>query len=246
MSKQTQPSATAEGTALIRALGGKDGYAHIFLPQEKRDKLGNAKYREAAAAKFSTYDYVLHRTDFFDTEFSRGARGKIPQIIILGAGYDTRALRFKDELTETHVFEVDAPFTARQKLDILRDNRIDAGHIAFVSVDFETDDLFERLRHAGLDTDKEALILWEGVTLYLTAEAVDATLKSIRGALRKFTLVLDYLCVLPTGNAVKRDEKILFGLPKEGMMRYLEDNGLTVAGEYQSCKDTMRYVIAKT
>jgi len=60
-----------------------------------------------------TYEYLLARTKYFDDIFKKGLDENISQMIILGAGYDTRSLRFKNLIQDTRIFELDAPTTQR-------------------------------------------------------------------------------------------------------------------------------------
>jgi methyltransferase (TIGR00027 family) len=54
------------------------------------------------------------------------------------------------------------------------------GHGTFVTVDFSTEDLFEKLAASGYDPSKKTLFLWEGVTLYLSEEAVRDTMAKVK------------------------------------------------------------------
>ncbi len=110
--------------------------------------------------------------DFVREEVAGGAR----QVVILGAGLDSRAYRMP-ELAATTVFEVDHPVTAAYKRE-----RIAAvigeppAHVRYVEVDFAEEDLGERLAAAGYESGERSAIVWSGVAPYLAPEAVDATL----------------------------------------------------------------------
>ncbi len=102
------------------------------------------------------------------------------QVVVLGAGYDCRALRLP-ELAGARVLEVDHPATQGHKRAVL--DRLAARSPAhYLAWDFETrplDDLPDALADAGHDPAAPTLTIWEGVTMYLTEAAIDASLRAI-------------------------------------------------------------------
>jgi methyltransferase (TIGR00027 family) len=104
--------------------------------------------------------------------------GPIDQLVILGAGFDTRAWRL-DALRHATVFEVDHPATQVLKRDRAAAIPAKAQQVRFVASDFHQDDLAASLRAAGYDVSRPAFWLWEGVTLYLRPEAVAANLEAL-------------------------------------------------------------------
>ena len=101
------------------------------------------------------------------------------QCVVLGAGYDTRAHRLAS-MSGRRVFEVDHPATQTAKRAVIERLGIEANNVAYIAVDFERDDLAGRLVDAGFDPRSPAVFVWEGVTQYLTKEAVESTLDIIR------------------------------------------------------------------
>jgi methyltransferase (TIGR00027 family) len=97
--------------------------------------------------------------------------GQVEQVVLLGAGFDTRAWRLT-ALGSIKVFEVDHPATAKVKQERLQAAGADLGRVTFVAVDFEVDDFEQRLRDAGFDPARRTIVVWEGVSQYLTGEAV--------------------------------------------------------------------------
>ena len=96
-----------------------------------------------------------------------------------GAGYDTRAFGpMRQE--ELRFFEVDLPVTQALKIASLDQAGLSRDHVTFVTTDFESDNLFERLAAAGYDPQQPTVFLWEGVTLYLAESDVRRTLADIR------------------------------------------------------------------
>lgn len=100
----------------------------------------------------------------------------IRQVVTLGAGFDCRFYRLQ-ELGSVAGFEVDQPSTLALKISRLRTLLEKATtNVRFVAIDFEHQKLADRLRAEGFDRRQPAIFIWEGVTNYLTAEAVDAVL----------------------------------------------------------------------
>ncbi|GAB3882263.1 hypothetical protein GCM10029964_039750 [Kibdelosporangium lantanae] len=113
------------------------------------------------------------------------------QCVLLGAGYDTRAHRLP-ALASVRVFEVDHPRTQEAKRRVVGGLGVAQQHVTYVPVDFERDDLATELTDAGFATDKPTVFVWEGVTNYLTPEAVDSTLATVR-RLAPGTLIVTYV-----------------------------------------------------
>jgi methyltransferase (TIGR00027 family) len=112
------------------------------------------------------------RTRLID-ELVEGAIGDgATQLVLLGAGFDSRAYRLPAAGT-VDVFEVDHPSTQRAKRARLLSLGTPAAHVRFVAVDFEHDDVARLLAAAGFDGRARSVVIWEGVVSYLTAPAVD-------------------------------------------------------------------------
>jgi methyltransferase (TIGR00027 family) len=131
------------------------------------------------------------RTTFFDAALTRHLND-IEQLVILGAGWDTRSYRMPEEI---HCFEIDAPKTQETKRQILKKAGLDTNRITFVPADFMTEDWLEKLVNAGFDVHKPAFFLWEGVTMYLDREAVESTLRKIASTARGSVVAFDYFNV---------------------------------------------------
>jgi methyltransferase (TIGR00027 family) len=112
----------------------------------------------------------------------------VRQVVILGAGYDTRAARLPR--AGVRFFEVDHPATQaakRDKLAGLAGYPIDAA--TYVSCDFEREDPVDRLVANGFSTTEPAIVIWEGVVPYLTEVAVRATATRLAAGLDQRSLV---------------------------------------------------------
>lgn len=124
---------------------------------------------------------MIARTAFFDHVVRDALEQHVPQLVFLGAGYDSRPYRFKELAEGTRIFELDAPHTQARKKDVLcRESIAQPAHLVFAPIDFATDNLGQVLHKAGFAQDKMALFVWEGVTYYLSSKAVDETLKAVR------------------------------------------------------------------
>jgi len=125
--------------------------------------------------------YMQVRTRVIDDALRAWLAGGGRQLVLLGAGYDCRALRLP-ELADAHVLEVDHPATQARKKSVL--DQIGAHSPAeYVTWDFESramEDLPDVLAEAGLDVTAPVFTIWEGVTMYLTDVAIDASLRAIR------------------------------------------------------------------
>ncbi len=114
------------------------------------------------------------------------------QVVLLGAGLDTRAARLRR--AGVRFFEVDQPGTQAAKLERLRELEgypVDAA--TYVACDFEHQDFMERLAAAGFDADAPAVFVWEGVTYYLTEAAVRATLGKVAACHPRSVILFDYV-----------------------------------------------------
>jgi methyltransferase (TIGR00027 family) len=127
--------------------------------------------------------YMQVRTRLFDDELRSFLAAGGRQIVILGAGYDCRAARFATLLAGARVFEVDHPATQARKRAVLAQRGADPA-VDYVPWHFERRPLRElpaALAELGLDLTRPTLTVWEGVTMYLSPEAIDATVAAVHG-----------------------------------------------------------------
>lgn len=128
------------------------------------------------------------RTTLFDAALNRHLQD-IQQLVILGAGMDTRSYRMPQEI---RCFEVDTPQTQASKRQMMQKAGLDTGRITFVPADFLREDWLEKLVSAGFDPGKPSFFLWEGVTMYLDRDAVESTLRKIAGTASGSAVAFDY------------------------------------------------------
>ena len=190
--KTGAPSRTAEYMALFRALESarpanerlfEDRTAASFLRPSLRAVALAARFGPAHSAIVALIDRRwpgprpsgVVRTRVIDDFVTATMQAGATQLVLLGAGYDTRATRLPAAASST-VFEIDHPVTQARK-------RAALGHVServrYVPLDFESNALQPALIDAGLDQSQRTCILWEGVFSYLTPEAIDATLAAL-------------------------------------------------------------------
>jgi methyltransferase (TIGR00027 family) len=200
---------------------------------------------------------MIARTAFFDHVVRDALLQKIPQIVLLGAGYDSRPYRFKDLAKETRIFELDARPTQVRKKEVLEQSGIALpAHLALVPTDFNKDNLMDTLLSAGFSKDQTALFVWEGVTYYLPAHVVKDTLGTIRGISRAgSSICFDYASLsveaLSEEGAKKLREHMKskfsaeptqFGIPKGKIEVFLAEHGYGVIEHLSHSEMETRYL----
>ena len=208
---EEKPSKTALWTTLMRAFStgeedknirGQDHLAQIFLPEKQRLGLWDTKTRQHLKERYfviGVYEYVTARTIIFDLFFQQALEQGFEQMVFLGAGYDTRPYRFEALLGSVAVFELDTSLTQEHKRRCLARADIDIpGQINFVPINFNTESIKDTLLSAGFDPGKKTFFIWEGVTYYLGADAVDATLEFVRSnTFAGSAIAFDYIALWP-------------------------------------------------
>ena len=185
---------------------------------------------------------VTVRSRWTEQRLATLAAGGLDQYVILGAGLDSFAYR-SPLVGRVRVFEVDHPATQRWKRDLLAAAGITPPDgLVFVGVDLESEPLADRLAAEGFDLGRPALVGWLGVSMYLTADAVAATLAAVGGLAAGTELVVEY--ALPPGLrdetgaayagfalavAAERGEPWRSFFTPEQLSGLLEANGMAVA-----------------
>jgi methyltransferase (TIGR00027 family) len=130
------------------------------------------------------------RSTFGDAAVEKYLPG-VEQFVELGAGYDTRTVQLQHD-ERIRCFEVDLPGTQQLKLKLLHQCGVDTSGVTFVSANFLTDDWLDNLVRAGFDPTRPAFFLWEGVTYYLSREAMEKTFRTIAMSPPGSVVVFDY------------------------------------------------------
>ena len=257
--KTGRASKTAEHNALFRALEARrpdedrvveDLLAEAFLPWRFKLVTVPARWRvwRDTVTRFIDRRWpgvrptVIARTHLIDATIG-DIVDTTPQVVILGAGLDTRAWRLPD-LHGMLVFEVDHPDTQRRKQALLRRRHLDGARVRFIPTDFNLGRLATAMADAGYDRTLPTLFLWEGTTNYLTAEAVDATLRWCARAAAGSQLLFTYInkdVLIDPGRYVGADqvfstlrsagEPMTFGLAPADLADYLAERGLHLVSD---------------
>ena len=184
--KITAPDNTAVRVALWRALHVQiDPLPHII-----EDEIGfkliapGSDWRERPDmhADFTKRlrASIVARARFVEDIVIEQAEHGVDQYVILGAGLDSFAQRRPEIASQLQVFEIDQPGTQAWKQQRLIELGFDIpGWLHFVSVDFEISSWWEQLVNAGFNTSKPAVVACAGVSLYLTKDAILATLRKV-------------------------------------------------------------------
>ena len=252
------PSRTAILTAAARALGSRERDASVRNPDWAAEPLigptelaliadnpiGTAFNREFKDAiddpdVFGFVWLMLVRTRFIDELMVRAVRGGAVQLVILGAGFDTRAHRFGELLKDVAVFEIDYGSTQEYKR-----RRVAAAlggtpaNLTYAPIDFATDSLGRVLRTAGFQRDRRTYWICEGVSMYLPEAGMKETLCAIAAESAPGSALLleylnrgglDLLRRYPTGmikNAFDWGEPFVFGVPDGQDREFFLEAGL--------------------
>jgi methyltransferase (TIGR00027 family) len=130
------------------------------------------------------------RATFVDAAIERYLPG-VEQFVELGAGYDTRTVQLQHD-RRIRCFEVDLPKIQQMKSVLLHQCGVDASSVKFVPANFLTDNWLDNLAKAGFDPRKPTFFLWEGVTYYLSREAMEKTFRTIATMPPGSVVVFDY------------------------------------------------------
>jgi methyltransferase (TIGR00027 family) len=267
------PSRTAEHNALFRMLEGPygeglfdDELARSFLtwplsalrPVTRR-RLGRRLVSAVIDRRWpGVRASVVARTRLIDDTIRELPPTELSQMVILGAGFDSRPYRL-DRLSAVPVFEVDHPETQFAKIDALRRVLPELPkNVSFVPSDFNLDELTAAMTDSGYDPSLPTVILWEGVTNYLSERAVDATLRWCAGTGANGVLLITYVHsdVLERPEAfvgakrlhstlAKVGEQLTFGMDPRDMGAYLSDRGLDLEWDLGASEYRARYLGAR-
>lgn len=197
----------------------------------------------------------LARTRYIDDLLRTTIADGSKQVVILGAGFDTRAVRL-DFLRSVPVIEIDHPDTARLKIATYK-KRLGSlpENILCCQIDFNKQSLDGLARQHHFDFTKPTTIIWEGVTNYLTEEAVNLTFSFIarfpKGSQVIFTYihqdVLDNPALFEGGEKLMSDlnnieERWTFGLTPEQVPDYLQKFGLTLREDLGATDYRKKYI----
>jgi methyltransferase (TIGR00027 family) len=181
---------------------------------------------------------VLLRQRYWDEALATAVADGIDQVLLLGSGYDTTALRHR--LDGVRVFEIDAPPTQDRKRLLMRKAGLDPGiDLSWVGCDFERQSLADCLRSSGFDPQRRSITVWYGVTFFITEGAVRSTLADLASVSRPGSLLVwdhiypevwdgttDHIGARRARAAmIKRGEPYRFGIDPEGARSLVQTVG---------------------
>ena len=184
------------------------------------------------------YEYVIARTKYIDNIFKESIENGIEQILLFGAGFDTRAVRFAEKNIKIKIFELDTLYTQTAKINQFKKRGISIPeNTILISIDFNVDSLSEKLESNGFKRNKTTLFIMEGIIQYLNKEAVDELFKLLYElAEPESKVVFDYIyaSVLRKENIYYGEKDIykkvnsvqepwLFGIEKGGMEAFVKN-----------------------
>ena len=248
---ETGTSRTAEMTCLARCLSylehhplyhSGDSVAYEIMNDKMKALIQSPFFRPLIQRIIPTgmYEYVIARTKYIDDALEQSLSSGITQVILLGAGFDSRAVRFHDISPDTQYYEVDAAMTQRAKVARLQERCIPLpAQLHLVEMDFDRQSLDVRLLECGVRQDVPSLIILEGVTMYLQPDSIDRLFETLRSVLsRQSKMVFDFIdsSVLRHANARAGEKQLVktvdrsgesfqFGIPAADAGQFLLDRG---------------------
>ncbi len=216
--KRRQSSITAEGIAFARAKESMrpegericyDPYARYFIRRWLWMTM-SFFWRYAQRRSPGTAEFLATRTRCIDDYLAECIDGGMQQLAILGAGFDSRPYRFSQLQGQARVFEVDHPATQAVKLaKVIQIFGRLPGHVTYVPIDFDHQNLEQRMSECNYDPRLKTLFIWEGVIYYLTREAIDSTLEFIaKHSSPGSSVIFDYIYTSAfTGDRRRREVK---------------------------------------
>jgi methyltransferase (TIGR00027 family) len=253
---QTRRSQTAEIVCALRAVETRrpadrrlvdDPYAHRFLTTRRYRLLsGNRATAAIARAAFDRrypgyLAIVLLRNRRHEQLIAQSLAAGVRQFVLLGAGFDSTALRL--DLAGARLYEVDAGPTQRTKRAVLdRAGLLPRNDTRYVKCDFEWDSLPDRLVTHGFDPNAPALVVWWGVSFFLTEDAVRATMSDVAALMAPGSrFAFDYVdasvvdgtttftgALRARAVVARRGEPYRFGLTRDGAAELVRSCGFAV------------------
>jgi methyltransferase (TIGR00027 family) len=182
-----------------------DHLAHLFL-----DEAATRMAQQVTSLSPSTEALVQFRTRYFDQQITRQAAAGVKQVVLLGAGLDTRAIR--SPLADLSFYELDQADLIEYKRKRLEES----GYILnsrLVPCDYVNQDWLAALSARGFRADQPACIIWEGNSMYIPEPEIAALLHTMCRRLKEFSLSFDYLSgrLVERRSSLRRSRRLLNG-----------------------------------
>ena len=263
--KSQEPSRSAGIIAAHRAIESSrdesqricyDPFARDFLPAGFTVIGPHDISEQDALALFKAivpgfHEFFIARTRYIDDHLQACIDKGLEQLVILGAGYDSRAYRFDALVHQIKVFEVDHPATQEaKKTKVLERLKALPAHVSYIPVDFIKEDFQTGLFANGYDRQLKTLFIWEGVTMYVDSDTVEKTLDFIANNVGNgSSLIFDYTYPEVLAGTFERkeakewlritqnsDEPLVFGISQDNIESFLATRGfsnvVSVSSEY--------------
>ena len=202
------------------------------------------------------YEYVIARTKYIDEIFTKAIEEKYTQILIFGAGFDSRGIRLLSPESNVTLFELESQHTQNAKINQLKKRKISVPKkVIFIPIDFNKESIEEKLDQAGFQRGKKSLFILEGLIMYLDDAAVESTFELIKNyAGSDSLLVFDtiYASVLREEHlyygeeeiyaTVKNaEEKWTFGIERKDIQSFLQKRGFQLLEQLNSQSLEQKY-----
>ncbi len=201
-------SQTALATAYLRAahqvLDAKpclldDAIALKLLGKDAARRIQDTAQRYLAPEALALRSHIVLRSRFAEDQLSAAVRRGVSQYVIVGAGFDTFALRQPEWASSLTVIEVDHLGSQTAKRARIAEAGLEVPtNVIFADIDFEKESLADGLLRHGVATTKPTFFSWLGVTMYLTEAAIDEVLRSIARFPEGSEVVLTFMQPPPT------------------------------------------------
>ena len=196
-------STTAESVCALRAIAARHPDPKIRNPDYLAQQFVSEAYWRTTpfandperARHNPNYFWVNARTHHIDALLGEALATGATQVVNLGAGFDSRAYRFRERFPRVRFFELDLPATIAAKRErVVKILGAIPDRVVLIATDFTTRPIAHVLREAGYDRTQRTFFVWEGVTTYLPEPAILSTLRFIRsGSASGSSVVYDYV-----------------------------------------------------
>lgn len=252
---ETKTSRTAELTCSCRAaayfekdpcLKTDDYIAPQILPLWLIPLVKLGFIRKIFMNKFAPrgiYEYVIGRTKYIDEITGKALENDFDQILLLGAGFDSRAIRFDKINRKTTFFEMDAEITQKAKIDQFKRRKISIPEkCKFIPINFNLEKIEDKLNQSTFKLNKKTLFILEGLLMYLNEEAVNENFRVIKIFAGKGSwIVCDFIykSVLKKENIHYGEKDIYeqvnkvgeawkFGIEKQNIKSFFSNKGFSI------------------
>ncbi len=222
-----------------------DPYAEFFFPKAVREMARNDQWAKTEREKYEAVmpgvnGALAARVRYMDECLIEAIRSGFTQLVMIGAGYDTRAYRIPGLKENIRVFEVDHPLTQKVKIRTISEIFGDLpDHVTYLPVVFGKDSIEQRLFESGYDSGLKTLFIVEGFLMYVPPAAVDRLLGFICKASEPGSAfiadyfdatVVDGTSPLKEAQALKsfvesEGSPLQFGIPDESIEAFFSERG---------------------